>query len=140
MPHSRAIVWMDAREATVFRFGVADEIERTGLRADNPYLKVSHKAGSLGAGRPAADLDFFDRVIDSLRGARQWYLVGPDGTKQDLVDYLDKYKSRDGHIAHLCRHLAGVSVMDRPTDAGLLAVPGRTPAAPPSRHADCNSL
>ena len=127
MPRSRAIVWMDAREASVFRFG-ADEIERTGLRADNPSLKVSHKAGSLGAGRPAADFDFFDRVIDSLRGTRQWYLVGPDGTKQGLVDYLDKYKSRDGHIADLCRHLAGISVMGRPTDEALLTIPSGMPA------------
>ena len=130
MPRSQAIVWMDSREASVFRFG-GDEIERLGLRADSPYLKVSHKAGSLGAGRPAADFDFFDRVIDSLRGTRQWYLVGPDGTKQDLVNYLDKYKSRDGHIADLCRYLAGISVMGRPTDEGLLAVPGRTPAVRP---------
>jgi hypothetical protein len=121
MPRSRAIVWMDSREASVFRFG-ADGVERAGLRADNPYLKVSHKAGAMGAGRPAADLDFFDRVIDSLRGARQWYLAGPDGTKQGLVDYLDKYKNRDGHIAELCRHLGGVSTMDRPTDEVLLAV------------------
>ena len=47
------------------------------------------------AGRPAADFDFFDRVIDALRGTCLWYLTGLDGTKQELVDYLDKYKSRD---------------------------------------------
>ena len=119
MPRSRAIVWMDSREASVFRFG-ADEGAQTQLRADNPCLKVSHKAGSMRAGRPAADLDFFDRVIDSLRGTRQWYLTGPDGTRQDLVDYLGKYKTRDGHIAELCQHLAGISAMDRLTDDGLL--------------------
>ena len=119
MPRSRAIVWMDSREASVFRFGT-DEVDQAKLRADNPCLKVSHKAGSMRAGRPAADFDFFDRVIDSLRGTRQWHLTGPDGTRQDLVDYLEKYKARDGHIAELCQHLAGVSAMDRPTDDGLL--------------------
>jgi hypothetical protein len=41
-------------------------------------------------------------------------------SRQDLVDYLEKYKARDGHIAELCRHLAGVSALDRPTDDGLL--------------------
>jgi hypothetical protein len=106
---------MDCREASVFRFG-ADEVDRAQLGADNPCLKVSHKAGSMRAGRPAADVDF----IDSLRGTRQWYLTGPDGTRQDLVDYLEKYKARDGHIADLCQHLAGISAMDRPTDDGLL--------------------
>lgn len=119
MPRSRAIVWMDAREASVFRFG-AGEVDQTQLRADSPCLKVGHKAGSMGAGRPAADFDFFDRVIDSLRGTRQWHLTGPDGTRQDLVDYLEKYKARDGHIAELCQRLAGVSAMDRPTDDELL--------------------
>jgi hypothetical protein len=110
---------MDSREASVFRFG-ADEGARIHLRADNPFLKVSHKAGSMRAGRPAADLDFFDRVIDSLRGTRRWYLTGPDGTRQDFIDHLEKYKARDGHIAELCRHLASVSAMDRPADDGLL--------------------
>lgn len=119
MPRSRAIVWMDSHEASVFRFG-ADEVDQAWLRADNPSLKVSHKAGSMRAGRPAADFDFFDRVIDSLRGTRQWHLAGPDGTKQDLVGYLEKYKARDGHIAELCQRLAGVCAMARPTDDGLL--------------------
>jgi hypothetical protein len=119
VPRSRAIVWMDSREASVFRFG-ADEADQIQLRADSPCLKVSHKAGSMRAGRPAADFDFFDRVIDALRGTRRWYLTGPDGTRQDLVDYLEKYKTRDGHIAELCRRLAGVSAMDRLTSDGLL--------------------
>jgi hypothetical protein len=110
---------MDSREACVFRFGDG-EVERAQLRADSPCLKVSHKAGSMRAGHPAADFDFFDRIIDSLRGTRQWHLTGPDGTRQDLVDYLEKYKARDGHIADLCQHLAGISAMDRPTDDGLL--------------------
>jgi hypothetical protein len=110
---------MDAREASVFRFGT-DEIEQARLRADTPCLKVNHKAGSMRAGRPAADFDFFDRVIDSLRGTQAWHLTGPDGTKQDLVDYLDRYRTRDGHIEDLCQHLAGVFAMDRPTDDGLL--------------------
>lgn len=119
MTRSRAIVWMDSREANVFRFG-ADEVEKARLRADTPCLKVSHKAGCMRGGRPAADFDFFDRVIDSLRGTQMWHLAGPDSTKQDLVNYLDQYKARDGHVADLCEHLAGVIVMDRPTDDGLL--------------------
>jgi hypothetical protein len=119
MPRSRAIVWMDSHEASVFRFG-ADEVKQAALCADNPDLKVSHEAGAMRAGRPAADFDFFDRVIDALRGTCVWYLTGPDGTKQELVDYLDKYKGRDGHIAALCQYLAGVSSMDRPTDDSLL--------------------
>ena len=118
MPLSRAIVWIDSRQASVFRFG-ADDLAQDRLRADAPFLKVDHRAGRMRAGRPAADLDFLDRVIDSLRGARVWCLTGPDGVKDELVDYLDKYKDRDGHIAGLRQQLLCVSAMERPTDEGL---------------------
>jgi hypothetical protein len=119
MPLSRAIVWMDSRQASVFRFG-ADELVRDQLRADKPFLKVDHKAGRLRAGRPAADLDFLDRVIDSLRGTRVWCLAGPDSAKDELISYLDRYKDRDGHVADLRNQLVSISAMDRPTDDGLL--------------------
>ena len=119
MPLSRAIVWMDSRQASVFRFG-ADDLARDQLRADKPFLRVNHKAGCLRAGRTAADLDFLDRVIDSLRGTQIWCLVGPDSAKDELVSYLDRYKNRDGHVADLRNQLVSISAMDRPTDDGLL--------------------
>lgn len=119
MSLSRAIVWMDSRQASIFRFG-AEDLARDQLRADKPFLRVGHKAGRMRAGRPAADLDFLDRVIDSLRGTRIWCLVGPDSTKDELVSYLDRYKDRDGHIAGLRDQLVSISSMDRPTDEGLL--------------------
>lgn len=86
MPLSRAIVWMDSRQASVFRFG-ADELARDQLRADKPFLKVSHKAGCMRAGQPAEDLDFLDRVIDSLRGTR----LVPGGPRQ--------YQGRAGQLS-----------------------------------------
>ncbi len=129
MPLSRAIVWMDSREAHVFRFGAGD-LERDQLRADRPFLKVNHRAGAMRAGRPAADLDFLDRIIDSLRGTHLWCLAGPDSTKDDLVDYLDKYKDRDGHIAQLRLHLLGVASMDRPSDGDLIRQARQTVRAP----------
>ena len=115
-PNSQAIVWMDSREASVYKFGSAD-IEQQRLSADAPFLTVNHKAG--GAGRPLADYDFFDRVIDALRGTRAWSLAGPDQTRDQFLGYLDCYKARDGHIANLVRHLAGVTTMASPTDRAL---------------------
>ena len=125
MPLSRAIVWMDSRQASIFRFG-AEDLAHDRLRADTPFLKVSHKAGCLRAGRPAADLDFLDRIIDALRGTHIWCLAGPDGAKDDLVSYLDRYKDRDGHIAGLRDRLVSVAPMDWPTDDGVLLQALRT--------------
>src|SRR5262245_58774514 len=118
MPNSQAIVWMDARDACVWRFGSAD-VEQRRLRADAPFLRVAHQAGTMGAGRPLADYDFFDRVIDALRGTSAWSLAGPDKTRDQFLGYLEHYKARDGHIARLLAELAGVAEMARPTDGAL---------------------
>ena len=41
MTHNHAIVWMDSREARVFRFNAAD-VESERLVAHNPFRKVHH--------------------------------------------------------------------------------------------------
>jgi len=108
---------MDSHQASVFRFG-ANEVAHGRLRADSPFLKVDHKAGRMHGGRPAANHDFLDRVIDALRGTRASCLAGPDGAKDELVDYLDRYKDRDGHIASLRQQLLCISSMERRPVAG----------------------
>src|SRR5512143_2946558 len=76
MPQSHGVVWMDFKEAHVFRFGVGD-VETRRIKAHNPFRKVHHKAGAIGAGKGAADLSFFDHIADALRGVTEWLLVGP---------------------------------------------------------------
>jgi stalled ribosome rescue protein Dom34 len=119
MPHSRAIVWMDSREAHVFRFGL-DDVEQERIKAHMPFRKVHHKAGVIGAGRASADVDFFDHIIDALRGTREWILAGPGQAKEALSNFLEKYKGLDGHVAHLLEQLARVESIDHPTDGELL--------------------
>jgi hypothetical protein len=119
MPQSRAIVWIDEREARVFRFG-DDAVAEGRLRADAPLLALRHRTGTMQAGDLAADLALLDRVVDSLRGIRSWCLTGPDGTRDYLLGFLEQYKSRDGHIARLLTRLAGVATLEQPTDAALL--------------------
>lgn len=118
MPNSQAIVWIDSREARVWRFGSTD-IEQRRLKADAPYLAVKHRVGALQTGNLAADLALLDRVIDALRGIHTWHLTGPDAARDYLLGYLKQYKNRDGHIANLLVQLAGVSDMVQPTDAAL---------------------
>jgi len=118
MPTSQAIVWIDSREAHVWRFCSAD-IEQRRLKADAPYLAVKHKVGAMQTGNLAADLALLDRVIDALRGIHAWRLTGPDGARDYLLGYLEQYKNRDGHIARLLVQLAGVNEMVQLTDNAL---------------------
>lgn len=120
MPQSRAIVWINNSEASVFRFG-DDDVAQGRLRADAPYLAVKHKSGAMQTGNLSADLALLDRVVDALRGVRSWRLTGPDGARDYLLGYLEQYKTRDGHIATLLAQLGGVATMARPTDSALEA-------------------
>lgn len=111
--HSHAIVWIDSREAHVFRFST-DDVECQRIKAHSPFRKIHHKAGVIGAGRQSMDLDFFDRTIDALRGTRQWLLVGPGNAKNELLAHIER------HMPWLKVQLAGVEPMDHPTDGELL--------------------
>jgi hypothetical protein len=119
MPRSQAIVWISNREVSVFRFG-DDDVTQGRLRADQPVLALRHKTGAMQTGNLSADLALLDRVIDALRGIRTWRLTGPDGARDYLLGYLERYKTRDGHVARLLTHLAGVATVEKPSDAALL--------------------
>lgn len=114
MTHSHAIVWMDSREAHVFRFNASD-VERETIRAHTPFRKVHHKAGVIGAGHPAMDLSYLDHIVDALRGTREWLLAGPAQAKLELVRHVEK------SLPQMKEKLAGVVTMDHPTDGELLA-------------------
>ena len=114
MTHSHAIVWMDTREAHVFRFNATD-VESETIRAHNPFRKVHHKAGVIGAGRLAMDTSFFDHIIDALRGTSEWLLVGPAQAKFELVRHIEKT------MPWVHEKLVGVETMDHPTDGELVA-------------------
>ena len=119
MPQSEAIVWISEREASVYRFG-DDDVRQGRLHADAPMLTLKHRTGTMQSGNLSADLALLDRVIDALRGVHSWRLTGPDGSRDYLLGYLERYKTRDGHVARLLTQLAGVATLDRPTDDALL--------------------
>jgi hypothetical protein len=113
MTHGRAIVWMDSKEAHVFRFN-AEDVEAERIKAHNPFRQVHHKAGVIGAGKEHLDRDFFDHIINALRGVQEWLLVGPGGAKNRLVAHLDAY------VPWLKAQMVGIEPMDHPTDGELL--------------------
>jgi stalled ribosome rescue protein Dom34 len=114
MPQSHGVVWMDSKEAHIFRFG-AEDVKMERVKAHNPFRKVHHKAGAIGAGRAAADLSYFDHIADALRGTREWLLTGPAQAKNDFIRHIE------AHMPQLKAKLVGVEAMDHPTDAELVA-------------------
>lgn len=114
MTHSHAIVWMDTREAHVFRFNATD-VESETIRAQSPFRKVHHRAGVIGTGKAAMDTSFFDHIIDALRGTNEWLLVGPAQAKLELVRHVAK------NMPWVHEKLVGVEAMDHPTDGELVA-------------------
>ena len=113
MTHSHAIVWMDSKEARIFRFNAVD-VEQETIKAHNPFRQVHHKAGVIGSGHQALDVSFLDHIIDALRGTTEWLLVGPAQAKLELVRHVEKAM----HWVHA--KLVGVEAMDHPTDGELL--------------------
>jgi stalled ribosome rescue protein Dom34 len=113
MTHNHAIVWMDSKEAHIFRFNAAD-VESEHFKAHNPFRKVHHKAGVIGAGHMSLDTGFFDHIVEALEGTTEWLLVGPSGAKQELLKYLES------HVPLVRKSLVGTETMDHPTDGELL--------------------
>ena len=113
MSHSLAIVWLDSKQAHVYRFS-AEDVEQQRIDARHPFRTLLHKAGIIGAGRPQHDLDYFDRIVDAMRGTGKWSLVGPDGASKQLLRHVET------HISWLKEKLAGIEAMDDPTDGALV--------------------
>jgi len=114
MSHSHAVVWMDSKEAHVFLFN-AEDVEHQRIKAHSPFRKVHHKAGVIGAGHMQLDRDYFDHIINALRGTNEWLLVGPGKAKDQLLHHVDSY------VSWLREKLVGVEAMDHPTDGELVA-------------------
>ena len=113
MTHNHAIVWMDSKEARIFRFNAAD-VEGEHIRAHNPFRQVHHKAGVIGAGHMTVDHGFFADIVEALAGTTEWLLVGPAGAKNELLKHLDH------HAPEVRKSLVGVHGMDHPSDGELL--------------------
>lgn len=112
MSHSYAVAWLDSSEAQVHRFSAEDVVQRR-LDAFQPFRTLRHKCGVIGAGRLQYDLDYFDRIVDAMRGITEWLLVGPGPAKNQLLLHVET------HIAWLKEKLVGVESMDHLTNGQL---------------------
>lgn len=113
MSHSHAIVWMDSREAHVFRFS-ADDVERQRIRSRNPFRKIHHKAGVIGAGHIHLDHRYFEDIAEALNGVEEWLLTGPGIAKNEMARHVER------HLPDLKGKLCGLNACDHPTDGELV--------------------
>lgn len=113
MPHTQAVVWVDAREARVFQVE-AGTVAKQHIQADQPHRRVANRSGSVaGSDLTRDNREFFEQILVELNDSDGWLIVGPDETRNDLRKYLD------GHAEALERKLVGVEAMARPTDEAL---------------------
>ncbi len=113
MPHKHAVVWIDSRQAHIFKF-VREDVEEQRIKAELPFRKIHHKAGSIGAGHVRDDEHYFHSVIEAMTDAEEWLVVGPGEAKKDLVKHIEKHDPR------LKAKLIGIEAADHPTDGELL--------------------
>jgi stalled ribosome rescue protein Dom34 len=112
-PYNHAVVWMDSKQANVFRFS-AEDVEKARIRADNPFRKIHHKAGVIGAGHVHLDREFFDHIVEALGRPREWLLLGPGKAKEEFLAYLSQHKEP------LRKCVVAVEATEHPTDSELL--------------------
>jgi stalled ribosome rescue protein Dom34 len=114
MQHYHAVVWVDHREAKVFFFDrdSADEID---LKTKTPNKHLHHHAGSITGKRAPEDKSFLHDIVEALKPAGEWLIVGPGSAKLELVKHIHT------HDQALSDHIVGVESADHPSDKQIVA-------------------
>jgi stalled ribosome rescue protein Dom34 len=95
-----AIVWMDHREAKVYRFSRYDE-PPVQVNAHNSLQRLHHRRGGWEAGgNPAEDSEFFRRVAGTLDQTGQILVTGPGDAKLAFKTYLDQLHPKQAPQVH----------------------------------------
>ncbi len=108
MPFSRAVVWLDHRNAQVIRFD-AEQAETRKLQAH------SHDTGQHRS-EVRTGHEFFGEVCDALAGIESILVTGSHTAQADFRHYVDK------HRPALAPRIAGWETVDHPTQAQLVAL------------------
>ena len=112
--HFHALVWIDHREAKIFRFD-ADSSQSVTVHNSHAHQNLHHKANSIDSGHVAVDKEYLLRVVTALATAGAILIVGPGSAKSELRTYLQQ------HNPQLAAKISAVESIDHPTDGQLLA-------------------
>ena len=130
-PLHHAVVWIDHREAKVYRFSERDE-PAVQVNAHNSLQRLHHRHGGWEAGgNLPQDAEFFGRVAGALDQAGQILVTGPGDSKLAFKTYLDQHHPKN------TSQVLTLEMVDYPGDEALLAL-GRAhlPAQPAPAHSE----
>jgi stalled ribosome rescue protein Dom34 len=113
--HYHVVVWLDHREAKVFKFNATD-VDHTTVRSSHPDQHIHHKANSGDSGHAPVDNEFFKRVVQAIAQAGAILITGPANAKTEFVAYIKKAQP------HLAERISGVEALDHPSDGVLVAL------------------
>lgn len=114
MSHFHAVVWIDHREARVFHINEADA-EKQVVRSHAPDRQLHHHHGSVSGKRAKVNDAFLHEVVEALKGAKEWLILGPGSAKLELVKHIQR------HDAKLADRVVGVESADHPSDGQITA-------------------
>ncbi len=114
MTHFHACVWIDYREAKIFRVGETDADE-TIVRDKISPTHIHRKADHVGLGKAGADPKFFAEVAGLLQPYKAILIVGPGTARSEFAGYLAEQEPR------LAGRVWGIEPMDHPTDNQIVA-------------------
>ncbi len=115
-PLRHAIVWIDHREADVYRFSGNDESD-IQVNAHNSLQPLHHRRGGWQAGGIALESgEFFRRVAGALDGTSQILAIGPGDARLAFKTYMDNLRPHDAS------EVLTLDMIDHPDDEALLAL------------------
>jgi stalled ribosome rescue protein Dom34 len=111
---NHAIIWLDHREAKVFRCS-ADLKSRVDIQSHASLQRLHHRrTGWEAGGNPTDDTEFFHRISAALDHAGDTVITGPGSAKLALKTYLD------GHRPDLASRVLAVETLEDPTMGALV--------------------
>jgi stalled ribosome rescue protein Dom34 len=109
--HFHAVVWIDHKQARIFRFNV-EEADRTVVR--DHVVRDLHSRQKRTGHRTGENKPFFEDVARAIADAGAILIVGPADEKDLFAKFL-----AEKHPA-IKAHVEGVEKADHPTDGELL--------------------
>ena len=114
MQNYHAVVWLDHHEAKIFFFD-RHASQEFDVATATPNSHLHHKAGNASGKKSPEDQAFFHSIVDALKPAMEWLVIGPGLAKQEFVKHVEH------HDHQLKSRVLGVETADHPTDKQIVA-------------------